>query len=167
MERTMAQGRFFWMAVGVVAGLCIAYFWPHEPALAFATDRGAKFALATGPAGPPDLEGVFLLDFSTGNLQGHVLNARVGTFTRSYIRNIYADFGLDAKTSPQWSIVTGSGTLAASAGTQWGACLVYVAELTTGKVIAYGFPFAETQRKMAPQTFEMIDGFQFRESLEN
>jgi hypothetical protein len=165
MEQTLARSRFFWMGVGLAAGLCIAYFWPHEPVHAFATDRTQKFALLSGPAGPPDLEGVFLLDFLTGNLQGHVLNARVGQFTRSYYRNIGPDFQLDAKTEPQWAVVTGSANLAASRGTQWGHCLVYVAELTSGKVIAYGYPYSETQRKMEPQTFEMIDGFQFREAV--
>lgn len=165
MERTMAQSRFFWMTVGLVAGMCAAYFWPHEPAFAFATDRGQKFALLTGPAGPPEMEGVFLLDFLTGNLQGHILNTRVGQFTRSYARNIGADFELDAKTDPQWAIVSGSGQLAAARGTQWGACLIYVAELTSGKVIAYAYPYSETQRKMETQQFEMIDGFQFRESI--
>ena len=109
MEKTMAQCRFFWLAVGMVAGLCVAYFWPHEPAYALATDRGPKFALLTGPAGPPDMEGVFLLDFLTGNLQGHVLNSRVGTFTRSYYRNIAPDFNLGGKFEPQWAIVSGSG----------------------------------------------------------
>jgi len=165
METSLARSRMLWWVMGVVAGLCLAYVWPHEPALAVATDRSAKFALVTGPAGPVNMEGVFLLDFLTGNLQGHVLNSRVGKFTRSYYRNIAADFNLDPKTEAQWAIVSGQGQLAASRGTSWGNCLIYVAELTSGKVIAYAYPYTETQRVMEPAQLELVDGFQFREAL--
>lgn len=164
MEKRIVGSRGFWLMVGVIGGLCTAYFWPHEPAFAVATDRSNKFALCTAPAGS-QMEGVFLLDFLTGNLQGHVLNTRNGQFTRSYFRNIAADFDLDPKTEPQWAIVSGLGQLAATRGTSWATSLIYVTELTSGKVVVYGFPYTETQQLQEPTTLEKINMFAWRESV--
>lgn len=164
MEKTLTSSRFFWLGVGLIGGLCTAYFWPHEPAYALATDRSAKYALVTSPAGS-QMEGVFLLDFLTGNLQGRVLNIRNATFTRSYFRNIAADFELDPKTEPQWAIVSGTGQLSATRGVTWATGVIYVAELTTGKVIAYAYPFTETQVVQEPVPLEPVAFFPWRESV--
>lgn len=166
METKVANSRTFWLTVGLVGGLCTAYFWPHEPAFAVATDRSSKFALVTAPAGS-EMEGVFLLDFLTGNLQGQVLNTRIGEFTRSYFKNITADFELDPKSEPQWAVVSGMGKLAAGRGTSWGTSLIYVAELTSGRVIAYGFPYTETQAIQEPVELIKINGFAWRQSVPN
>ncbi|MGH7202722.1 MAG: hypothetical protein ACREJB_19100, partial [Planctomycetaceae bacterium] len=96
MEQRVTESRAAWLVVGVAAGLCVSYFWPHEPARAAATDSNDKFALATCNVDLTETtEAIFVLDFVTGRLQGAVMNNRVGKFTNFYFRNIAADFQLD------------------------------------------------------------------------
>ena len=79
------NNRMVWLVVGVLAGLCISYFWPHEPVSAATSDRDTNFGLITVPvrdvtiAGVRDtMEGVFVIDYLTGRLQGAVINPRIG-----------------------------------------------------------------------------------------
>lgn len=159
----MANRRIVFMVVGLAVGFGVARYWPHEPAFAVATDRSGKYSIMTASAGD-GMEAVFLLDFLTGNLQGHAINIRNGQFTRSYFRSIVEDFEVSPKNDPQWAIVSGTGKLAGSRGTSWGTSIVYVAELTSGRVIAYGFPYTETQQIQAPAQLEKLNGFVWRES---
>lgn len=168
------------LACGLVAGLCISAFWPHEPARAVTTDRNDKFALVTVPvtagvtggvAGVPGpgalpLEGVFVLDFLTGRLQGGVLNNRSGKFVHAYYRNVAADFQIDPTAQPNYAIVGASANLPGARGVTPAAGVIYVAELTSGKVIAYSFPYRETNRPIPPMEMSPLDMFQFREATQ-
>ena len=166
------------LAVGLMAGACLTYFWPHEPAHAIAVDRDSKFAMCTvpvtagvsggvagvpGPASMP-LEGVFVLDFLTGRLQGAVVNNRNGKFTHAYFRNVAADFQVDPKAEPHYAFLGGTANLPGSRGVTPASGLIYVAELTSGKVICYTFPYRESNRPLPPVEMTPTDFFQFRET---
>jgi hypothetical protein len=154
-----------WLAVGVAAGLCISYFWPHEPALAVTTDRDSKFAMATIALTPIDtVEGIFVLDFLTGQLTGAVLNNKMGKFMTQYSRNIAVDFQVDPKAEPHYAIVSGLANLPSGRGVNPATGVIYIGELTSGKVICYSFPVrVATQPQVSPLT--PIDFFQFREPV--
>lgn len=173
-----AKNQWTLLAAGLLAGICVAYFWPHEPAQAITVDRDSKFAMATVPvtagvsggvAGVPGpgslgLEGVFVLDFLTGRLQGAVINNRSGKFTHAYFRNVAADFQVDPQAEPHYAFLGATANLPGSRGVTPAAGVIYVAELTSGKVIAYSFPYRESNRPLPPVEMTPMDFFQFREA---
>ena len=165
MNPTVEHRKWVWLTVGLLAGLGIANFWPHEQAHAIAVDRNNKFAVATCPVNFTNtVEAVFVLDFLTGQLQGRVLNPTVGKFMHSYFRNVAADFSVDPKAEPQYTIVAGQATLT-SKGRQTNATgVVYIGELTSGKMICYRFLYTDTRVPLPTQPLLPLDFFQFRES---
>src|SRR5690242_17579559 len=94
MQTKWYDNRGIWLTVGLIGGLCVAFVWPHERALAATADRNAQFALITVPVGQQGaglsdpIEGVFVLDFLTGELKGGVLSRQMGKFVSFYFRNI-------------------------------------------------------------------------------
>ena len=149
------------MTLGLAAGLVIAFVWPHEPAAAVVGDRNDKFAMVTAQFDVTDfVEGVFVLDFLTGQLRGSVLDPRSGTFNVLYARNIAADFDVDPNTPGTYAIVTGRTNLPSGRGARPATSCIYVAELNSGKVVCYSFPV--TARGAAVLT--PVDQFQFREA---
>ncbi|MGE5192415.1 MAG: hypothetical protein ACM3U2_07915, partial [Deltaproteobacteria bacterium] len=101
MRNVMAANRVAWLACGLVAGLAIAYFWPHEPAYATTADRDTQFSMVTcqvgvNAAGIQDaMDAVFILDFLTGQLKGAAINRQVGKFASFYFRDLAKDFDVD------------------------------------------------------------------------
>ena len=165
MFNRILEGRTAWLLVGVVAGLCLAYFWPHEPVLATATDRNDKFAIVTAPVEQDgSLEAVFVLDFLTGRLSGAVLNKQGTGFGALYFRNIASDFKIDPEqTSPKYAMVSGRAFLQQRGGAQWGASTLYVSELASGMVACYRIPYVTVNRKVAkPVELVPLDNFPFR-----
>lgn len=161
------RDRMLWLAVGLAAGLAVAYVWPHEPALANATDRSDNYALTTAQAALIDpIEGIFTLDFLTGDLKGAVLNRQVGKFTAFYYRNVTQDFGLDASAQPRYTIMTGAAQLTNRGGVTFAPAVIYVAELTSGKVACYAFPWRETSSRTPVIPLVPVDSFQFRQPVE-
>lgn len=167
MSEMIRKNRMAWLAIGMVAGICLSHFWPNEPAMAVVTDRNAKFALATAEiAQGGQTEAIFTLDFLTGQLRGAVLNSRTASFTHAYFRNVNEDFNLDPSLQPFYTIVSGRCTLPSRGRASTAQSVVYVAELTTGKVIAYAFRFVETNRPVLRQIpLEIVDDFNFREAI--
>ena len=163
----MSQHKIVWMLTGLVAGLGIAQFWPHEPVAAATADRDSKFGMVTCPVSFVDgSEGVFVIDYLTGELKGGMINARVGKFTNFYYRSLAADFNVDPKAEPHYVMVSGrrgqnvgQGGLTISAGT------IYVGELTSGKIVAYTFPYRELRAPAPPVQMTPMDLFQFREPV--
>jgi len=163
VERPVSDRRMTWLVVGVLAGLCISYFWPHEPAMAITTDRNSKFAMASCPVSIVDsTEATFVLDFLTGRLQGAVLNDKFGKFTHSYYRNIAADFEIDQKRVPMFAIIGGQCQLPSRGRVTVASGVIYIGELNSGMVIAYGFPYNDSRRKLPPVEMTVLDRFQFR-----
>jgi hypothetical protein len=130
------------LAVGVLGGLLVGGVWPQTPLHATATDRVDSFAMATGQV-DEDIEAVYFLDFLTGDLNAVVIGKQSGHFTGYFKANVAADMGLDSAKSPRYMLVTGTVDLR-RAGTrmQYSRAVVYVAEVTSGKVAAYAVPWA-------------------------
>lgn len=178
MKHTRSKQTLVLLVAGIACGLALAWFWPHEPALAIATDRDSKFVMVTVPvtagvtggvAGVPGpgsmpLEAVFVLDLLTGRLQGAVINNRSGKFQHAYYRNVAADFQVDPQAEPHYAIVGGTAQLTAGRGVTPASGVIYVGELSSGKVVCYSFPYGESNRPVPPIEMTPIDVFQFRES---
>lgn len=163
MLQRMSENRTVLLLIGMIAGLCLANLWPHEPAFAAATDRGSKFAILTVPVGDYEgTEGVFILDFLTGRLSGAVLNSRTGTFTQRYLQNVAADFRTGP--NPQYAIIAGRVNLPNRGRVQFAGGAIYVAEMTTGKIICYGFAYSSSNKRLPILPLVKIAVLPFREA---
>jgi hypothetical protein len=156
--------------MGVMAGLALAWVWPHEP-VAATSDRDARFAMTTIPVKDvtiggfrDNLDGVFVLDFLTGRLTGAVLNNKTGKFFHAYVKNVAADFNVDPTAGPaSYAIVSGNTGLTSQRGVTFANGTIYIGEMNSGVVIAYGFPYVEANRPIPPIELFKVDFFQFRE----
>ena len=167
MVNRVADSRGGWLVVGVVAGLCISYFWPHETAMAITSDRSDQFAIITAPisAGSGyDMEAVFVLDFLTGRLRGAILNNRTKTFTYHCYRNVASDFQVETS-KPKYAIVGAHAALPNTGRQNYASGVVYVAEYTSGKVGCYAFPYQVANKRIEAE-LTPIDSFSFRQQLE-
>lgn len=164
MNRSFWHHRATWLAMGLVAGLVISGSWPYSPAAhATATDRHENFAICTGSVGG-GLEGVYVLDFLTGDLMAGVLSPQTGTFNAYYRRNIVADLGVVPAQGPRYLMVSGTGTVQARGAGRAAQGILYVAELTTGKIAAYTVPWAGNLAggQVVQSSFALLDVKPFR-----
>ena len=158
--------RMVWLFAGVLAGIGLASVWPHEPLDAATADRNEKFAIVTAPLGI-NSEGVFVLDFLTGRLTGAALNRVRGGgvgFTNLYYRNVAEDFQVAGNATPNYAISSGITEIPNAGGVQWGNSVIYVAEMNSGKVAAYGVPYRITQVAQPPVPLVPVGNFPFREA---
>lgn len=164
MSQRVTDHRMFYLAVGLIVGLAIAYSQPHKPAYAVGSDSTEQFAIVTCPAGLGGAEAVFVLDFTTGRLVGAALSSQTGVITQNYMYNVAADFGLTEK--GQYIMSAGVAELPRRGNLPPGSSVVWIAELKSGRVIAYAFPFQIQNRKAggAPLPLAKVDGFPFREA---
>lgn len=168
MATRLKDQRLAWLVCGFLAGLCVAYIWPHEQAYAVATDRDQRFAISTVEVGIGNPEAIFVLDFLTGRLHGAMLNPQSGVFTNFWFRSIAADFQVAGEgAKAQYAMIPGVGDLNSGRGVQIARGVLYVAELTTGKVVAYRFPF-RVSRTPLPEvgTLDPFAFFPFREATQ-
>jgi hypothetical protein len=154
-----------WLLAGLLGGVALSYLWPAEEVKAVATDREERFAIATTDTGLGQPESVFVLDFLTGRLVGATLNPQTAAFTNFYARNIAADFQADAATKPKYVMIPGRADLTSGRGATTSAGVLYVGELTTGKVIAYRFPFRVSRQPVPVQPLDAFAFFPFREAV--
>lgn len=155
------------LALGITLGAGVIMLMPQEPIKAASANSNDKFSMTTVPVTTTimDTEAVFVLDHLTGVLSGSVLNAQSGGFTHIYRHNVAADFQLNPATpEPKYSLVGGPATMRASGGAQPANGVVYVAELTSGGVIAYGFVVPRGRGGTAPISMVRMSGFSFREA---
>jgi hypothetical protein len=158
--------RLCWMGGGLVLGLVFGGLWPDSPAHAVATSQIESFAACTTPL-DNDIEGIFILDSITGDLKGTALNPVTRTFTVSFGTNVAAAFGLDAAAKPRYLMVSGAANFRGGSGNQRPAnSIIYVAEMTSGKVAAYAIPWS-SQRPTAPTMvpLQLIGAFSFRDNV--
>ncbi len=166
MINRTSESRMLWLVVGLLAGLCISYFWPHEPVVASATDRNEKFAMATCYV-TNTLEAVFVLDFLTGRLTGSVLNRQGNVLVARYTRNVAEDFDVNPEVKPTYTMVCGRAQIQGRGGNQYGDSMIYIGELSSGQVIAYAIPYKQFNRKQTqPIPLQKAVNFQFREALQ-
>jgi len=166
MPSVIREPRSLYLMVGVLGGLVLSWFWPHEPLQAVATDRDDRFAVTTVRVGYAQPEAVFVLDFLTGRLVGGMLNQQTGKFTNFYMRNVAADFQIDAEAAAKakYVIIPGDSELTSGRGTTIAVGTVYIAEMQSGKLLAYAFPFKNARTPLPPWQLEVIDFFPFREA---
>jgi hypothetical protein len=127
--------------------------WPQTSIHAMATDRTDTYAIATGPV-DEDVEGVYFLDFLTGDLRALVMGKQVGGFCGFYTFNVASHLGVDPSKNPRYMMVTGVTSIRRGGSRmQLSRAVLYVAEVTTGKVGAYAIPWnpsmAAAGQKMA------------------
>ena len=141
MFHALRYSRTTWLAVGLIGGLILGGFWPHTPLHAVATDRYDTFAIATGPL-DEEVEAIFFLDFLTGDLRAAVLSKQ-GVFNAFFeYNNVFGDLGVNPAKNPRFLMVTGMARMQrGGARISPGNAVVYVAEITTGKVAAYAVPW--------------------------
>ena len=147
MFHVFNHSRFVWLGIGLVGGLILCGTWPQTPLHAVATDRTNTFAMATGPV-DQDIEAVYFLDFLTGDLSAVVLGRQGRVFTAFYHypgNRLLADLGVDPAKNPKYLMTTGLVDLRqGGARLQPSVSVVYVAEVSTGKVAAYAIPWSRT-----------------------
>ncbi len=155
------------LAIGLVVGLNMKGLWPNVPLHATATDGYENFSIATGLV-DNEVEGLYFLDYLTGDLVGAVINPRTGKFNARFTYNISRDFtgsGRNAK----YLMVTGLVNMPrARAGFQPAQSVVYIADTTSGQVGAYIMPWnSSMQAAGKPQdgTFQALDLKQFRSAV--
>lgn len=166
MTANHSDRRWFWISIGLAAGLAIAFVWPHEHSAAAVADRNDKFAMVTAQFDVTDfVEGVFVLDFLTGQLRGAVMDPRNGQFNAVYARNVAADFQVNPNEPGTYAIVSGRTNLPRVQGISPATSSIYIAELNSGKVVCYSFPTGSGRGGAA--TLTPIDAFQFREAIGN
>ena len=163
------NSRMVWFTFGILGGLMVSYFWPHEVALAN-TDRdagGSKFALMTVNTGITTGDAVFVLDFFTGRLYGAAINSQTGKFSQFYARNIMPDFNLSADATPRFAMTTGRLNVSVrGARKQPASNGIFIAELNSGHVQAYAFPFSLNPRNEGIEALQKVDGFMFRQAAQ-
>ena len=133
------------IGVGMMVGALVAtsgdvpeLVLPQRAVQATATHGGSKFAIATGMVGD-DSEGVFFLDFITGDLQCMVLNPRTAKFGGHFVANVARDLqgtqgGVRGK-APNYLMVTGQTSFRGNTAAN---SVVYVVDANTGNFVVYG-----------------------------
>lgn len=153
-----------WMlAAGVIIGLVLGGLVPPMPlhGSTAASIEGFSVCTAELEAGQ---EGIYYLDYQTGDLAAAFLHPRNGRFINLYKHNILKDFA-EAKT-PKFMLVSSStpminpqGNIRPSVG------IVYVIEVTSGIACAYTAPYATNRDSVAIPTNEalrLVDKIKFR-----
>jgi hypothetical protein len=168
MSQTIHRKRLAWVSVGVLIGFLVAAFMPARPLHAVATHGADGFALATGQI-DNGIEGVYFLDYLTGDLKGAVLNLNNGQFTTFYQYNVLKDLQVEGGKAPKFLMVTGIGQLRQRANQyQPGTAVIYVMEASSGTLAAYAVPWnvgRATLPSPAPQAnaFVLLNVTKFRD----
>ena len=159
--RGFREQRWGGVAFGVMLGLAAAFYWPHEPLQASTAAAQEKFAMCTVPTQVNVNDAVFVLDSVTGRLVGAAYNSNTGDFNQSFARNVAADFGVVEKA--QYVMVSGFANLRSSPNGNPANGVIYVGELTSGKVGMYGFVFINRNGPIPGQELAPLASFSFRE----
>ncbi len=153
------------LALGIAIGAGGMLLSSPEPVKAGSAQGNDKFSMCTMPISARESEAVFVLDHLTGVLRGGWLNSRSGTFSHNYLRNVAADFQVNPATpEPKYAIVSGMTNLQGAGGNQPANGVIYIGELTSGAVIAYGISMPRGNGAAGPLEIVRIGGFPFRES---
>ncbi len=169
MARLPKQSWPLWLVLGAILGLIVGGMWPDTPLHAVATDRTDTFAMATGFV-DEQVEAVYFLDFLTGTLRAAVLSNQSRGFQAYYEANVTADLRnvigmrnanlqqsnaqrrkqnlpplpeIQVPQSPNYLMVSGTVDIrrGAAARMRPAASVLYVAETTTGVLLAYIIPW--------------------------
>jgi len=128
------KDRFLWLTAGLVLGglASVVYFGPARQAEASTHDRYADYIMVTGPASITPtipMDGVWLLDYSTGKLLGTIIDRSTGKISGWADVDLVAEFALQPKQDVHFMMTTGNISV--------GQAALYVAETKTGKFGIY------------------------------
>jgi hypothetical protein len=188
MTRFFRRTRGAWLIAGVFAAALIggvlsqsatrlfstdehplaAGFFKAIDAHASATNSNDALILCTGQI-DLGIEGVFTLDPLTGEMRGAVLNPAKAKFVAWYsYPSVAKDF--NAAKNPKFLMVTGLGEIRQGPSARAAHCVLYVAEVTSGRVVAYGIPW-DSAKAATPQgyraTMQPLDTFNARDVTVN
>ncbi|MEE2707312.1 MAG: hypothetical protein VX988_09685 [Planctomycetota bacterium] len=136
--------------VGVV--LILSFGASSAPSAAAAgVSEASGYTTATGPI-DRDLEGFFFFDSLTGELKAVALNPRTKQFVAVFSRKINEDFSPkgEARSGQRFLMATGVANLSPEPGVtwRWAASAIYVTELNSGVVAAYGIKLPQNLRNV-------------------
>jgi hypothetical protein len=161
--------RKFWLMLGLFIGLGLGAMIPPVSLHAVATHGEEGFSVCTGEL-EPGFEGIYFLDYQTGELSAAFLHPRTGKFLNFYKVNILKDFA-EAKT-PKFLLTSGTAnlllpaTLVSNANAARG--IIYVTEMNSGICCAYVAPYG-TNRVNNPNKTEVplvkLDTVKFRSQV--
>lgn len=168
MLAQLARSRGMFLTGGLILGLAVGMnlqgLWPNIPLHASATDGYESFSIATGLV-DGSVEGLYFLDYLTGDLRGAVVDAKTGKFNAFFTTKIGKDFASTGRNA-KYLMVTGMADMPRGrAGFQPAKSIVYVADATSGQVAAYLMPWNSSLASAGkPQTgeFQTLDVRQFR-----
>src|SRR5262245_23087623 len=111
---------------------------------AMASHGAETFAIATGPI-DRDVEGLFTLDYLTGELQCFVINPRFGGLGGWFKTNIAGSLEPAKGKKPSYLIATGVFNIKSGVTGNYrpAGCVAYVVDANTGEAAAYSFPWSE------------------------
>lgn len=141
-----------------VAGSFFGRGQPLPRALAMSSISEGAFAACTA-AIDMNTEGIFLLDFETGDLNGGVLNQNSAKFTTAYRHNVLEDLGFKPGQvkEPRFLIVPGRASFSGNVGGRMAQSVLYVTDASTGVTVAYGIPWNPQQANAAkPMMAELV-----------
>jgi len=143
------QGWLGWRSVALLAaGIAIGGWWRQVPQVQAITALADEaFAVCTVPVDVTNgTEGVFILDFETGDLSGAVLNQATSRFGVSFKRNVLKDLGFKPGQvkNPKFLLVSGAADLRQSA-VPLAQSVLYVTDSATGTTVVYGIPWNPQQ----------------------
>jgi hypothetical protein len=142
--------------VGVVVGTQVAQRTELPKAFAVTSLADEGFAVCTTPV-DANAEGLFLLDFETGDLSGGVLSPLSSTFAAFYKYNVLNDLGFkpgQAK-NPRFLLVAGEADLRRTR-VPLAPSVLYVTDSSTGVTAAYGIPWNPQQAANGPMVGELV-----------
>ena len=140
---------FLTTAALFVAGVAVGSLAhrPELPRVSAATAVSDEaFAACTAPI-DEGMEGLFLLDFQTGDLTGGVLNRNTAKFTTVYRYNVLKDLDFKAGKvkNPKFLLTTGLANFVGNAGNSMARSVLYVTDASTGVTVAYAIPWNAAQ----------------------
>lgn len=146
----------------VLAAFVAGSYWgagrPLPRAQAMSSLADGSFAVCTA-AVDMNTEGVFILDFETGDLNGGVLNPNTAKFTSTFRYNVLKDLGFKPGQvkEPRFLLVPGRQAFSGNAGNRMGQSVLYVTDASTGVTVAYGIPWNPQQSNAAkPVVAELL-----------
>ena len=110
------------------------------PLFAASADSADDVVVATGRVAD-DVEGLFVLDGLSGDLQCTVFNPASNAFNTIFRKNVLPDLQLNATKNPRFLMVTGEVMGMRRGAQQVGASMVYVVEASSGRFAAYAIPW--------------------------
>lgn len=140
----LVMGLLAGLGVAVGVGIGMSRSAAPEVKLQAMTGYGTEtLSMITGPIDEGN-EGVFVLDYLTGDLQCFVMNPRTGRWGAWFKRNIVLDLDIEKGSGKKPSFVMSTGVVNFPRG---GAlqrpanCVLYVADANSGKFAAYTVPW--------------------------